>query len=190
MTNDAPPPVQHATDHPTIRCSERELAACRANAQVKRADDGRLRHRHSKRGAPSPEYRVWASMIQRCENPARKSYASYGGRGIRVCPAWRLSFEAFLADVGPRPAGTSLDRIDGDGDYEPGNVRWATPLQQANNARTNLLVTFNGETRTRAEWARHLGIKYFTLRQRLDKGWPVEKAFTTPVQQTGRWGNR
>lgn len=179
--NDAPKPG--LAPHHSIRLSEAELAARRANGRVKDpVTDGRVRHQHAKRGAPSPEYRVWGSMIQRCENPARASYRLYGGRGIRVYPAWRLSFDAFLRDVGPRPSPRhTLDRVDSDGHYEPGNVRWATPLQQANNARSNRLVTFNGETRTRAEWARHLGIKYFTLRQRLDKGWPPERAFTRPI---------
>lgn len=142
--------------------------------------DARVVHSHSPRGRPSPEYRVWASMIQRCTNPSTSAYAYYGARGVRVCDEWLQSFEAFLADVGPRPPGASLDRIDGAGHYEPGNVRWATPQEQRDNARNTHRITFRGETRTRAEWARHLGIPYFTLRGRLDSGWSVEDAFTRP----------
>jgi hypothetical protein len=72
-------------------------------------------------------------MIQRCTSPDHKSYAQYGGRGITICDRWRNDFLDFLADVGERPAGTTLDRIDPDGNYEPGNCRWATPLQQRHN---------------------------------------------------------
>jgi hypothetical protein len=144
------------------------------------ASDGRVVHQQSPRGRPSPEYRVWASMIQRCTNPATKGYASYGARGIRVCAAWVASFEAFLRDVGPRPAGTTLDRIDGGGHYEPGNVRWATPKQQRDNAGNTHWVEFNGERRTRADWARAIGLTYTALRQRLDSGWPIEAALTLP----------
>jgi hypothetical protein len=143
------------------------------------ASDGRVVHQQSPRGRPSPEYRVWASMIQRCTNPATKGYASYGARGIRVCTAW-VAFGAFLRDVGPRPAGTTLDRIDGGGHYEPGNVRWATPKQQRDNAGNTHWVEFNGRRRTRADWARAIGLTYTALRQRLDSGWPVEAALTLP----------
>lgn len=85
-----------------------------------------------------PEYRTWVSMKQRCQNPRNARYPRYGGRGITVCPVWSEDFTAFLADVGPRPAKHfQLDRINNDGNYEPGNVRWATPQQQAYNRRTN-----------------------------------------------------
>lgn len=94
-----------------------------------------LRHGHAAFDTASPEYRSWRSMIDRCSNPKMPNWQYYGGRGIRVCDAWRTSFEQFLAHLGPRPAGHTLDRIDSDGHYEPGNVRWSTPQQQARNRR-------------------------------------------------------
>lgn len=87
----------------------------------------------------SPEFETWIGILQRCTNPNAAAYANYGGRGITVCERWRDSFENFYADMGPRPEGLSIDRIDNDGNYEPGNCHWATPMEQRHNQRPHRL---------------------------------------------------
>ena len=105
-------------------CLHREVTAAQST-----------KHGYAARGRHHPLYEVWWTMIERCQNPHVRSYPNYGGRAITVCARWRRDFAAFLADMGERPAGTSIDRINNDGDYEPGNCRWATPKEQAANKR-------------------------------------------------------
>lgn len=120
-------------------------------------------------------------MKQRCKNPKNSFYSSYGGRGIKVSQEFE-SFTEFFAHIGPRPVGLTLDRIDNDGDYAPGNVRWATPQAQMLNRSDNTRLTLNGLTKTMCEWSRELGISQSAICQRLYKlKWSVEKALTTPV---------
>lgn len=107
----------------------------------------------------TPEHRVWKNMITRCENPARDFYPRYGGRGIKVCPAWRASFQRFLDDMGPRPSAKhSIDRIHNDCDYSPANCRWATSEEQGQNTSRTRKITINGETLGVSAWARRLHI--------------------------------
>lgn len=121
-------------------------------------------------------------MTYRCYTPTCKSFTNYGGRGIYVCDAWRDSFETFLRDVGHRPSAKhSLDRINNDGDYEPGNVRWATCKEQRDNTRLIHRLTFNGETLPLTDWARRIGISQPVLRRRIvELKWPLERALTMP----------
>jgi hypothetical protein len=118
-------------------------------------------------------------MKQRCDNPRSTYFLDYGGRGIRYCARW-ADFSAFLSDMGPRPFGMTLDRIDNDGPYSPENCRWATRRQQALNKRVTRWITFRGETKPLAEWAGLLGIGYAKTRKRLARGWPPDQAFTKP----------
>jgi len=116
------------------------------------------RHGQNRHRKPSPEYVAWLAAKKRCGNPRSGSYRHYGGRGIRMWPEWARSFEAFLRDVGCKPDPTySLDRIDPDGHYEPGNCRWAPPLVQARNKRNVRWYDFRGERLVLAEVALRLG---------------------------------
>ncbi len=129
----------------------------------------------------TPAYSSWASMKQRCLNVNNPSYPNWGGRGITICDRW-LKFEAFLADMGPRPAGTSLDRIDNDGPYAPENCRWATHQVQTTNSRQIRPLTLNGRTQLMGEWARELGMRSTaTLSQRLIRGMSEAEALSRPV---------
>lgn len=141
-------------------------------------------HGYAKNGGKTAaEYRAWSAIKARCHNPKSKDYSRYGARGITVCARWRDSFENFLSDMGPRPSkGYSIDRIDNEGPYEPDNCRWATLHEQANNQRSNWLVTHKGVTGTVAEWSRAAGIKYYTFWSRLKRGWSLERALRTPVE--------
>jgi hypothetical protein len=129
------------------------------------------------------EYPIWYQMIARCERKHR-AFKNYGGRGIKVCRKWRDSFWVFLEDMGPRPNGMELDRIDNNGNYEPTNCRWTTIVQQANNRRNNRLFTANGETRSLKEWSSILGIQYSTLQLRISRGMPLEQALNQPLRSS------
>lgn len=131
-----------------------------------------------------PEYKIWQQMRDRCFNPNNPSYKDYGGRGITVCEQWS-SFHTFILDVGQRhDPRLSLDRFpNNDGNYEPGNCRWATRRQQCLNTRRNIKAEINGVTKTTSEWADIYGIKRVSLRSRLMRGMPVIEAITTPIKQ-------
>lgn len=131
-----------------------------------------LKHGYGKAGKKKRgEYRSWDSMKGRCLNPNDDSYHQYGGRGITVCERWANSFESFLIDMGERPLGTTLDRIDNRGDYEPGNCRWATYLEQQSNRDCNIAVTYNGVTYpSLISLARALNVSYDILRRNYKKG--------------------
>lgn len=124
----------------------------------------------------TPIHRSWMSMHQRCRNSNDRAFKNYGGRGIVVCERW-ASFEAFLEDLGPKPEGYELEREDVNGNYEPGNCRWATIKEQANNRRTSRFITYDGRTQTIAQWADELGLKMHTLYRRVViRQMPLEQA--------------
>lgn len=131
-------------------------------------------------GSNKAEYAIWLGMRNRCYTPSVKSYANYGGRGITVCPEWRDSFEQFYKDMGDRPtAKHSIDRINNEGNYEPGNCRWVTHKEQCNNRRGNIPLEYNGKTQTPAQWSRELGLSRATIIQRLSYGWTVERTLSS-----------
>jgi hypothetical protein len=141
---------------------------------------GRVTHGQSKTGT----YRSWTAMQTRCHNPNSKYYAQYGGRGIKVCDRWRSSFEDFLADMGERPEGMTLDRFPNvDGDYEPGNCRWATTEQQANNRQDSVYLEHDGRRMTISQWSRETGFGLGTISVRLKAGWSVEDTLTIPPER-------
>lgn len=123
----------------------------------------------------SLQYIAWQLMHDRCENPTNENYPRYGGRGVHVCPRWR-NYELFFEDMGVRPQGMTLDRIDNDGNYEPRNCRWATRSEQGRNKSTNRRITAHGETHVLAEWAEIAGIPRERIANRLRRGWSPERA--------------
>lgn len=141
---------------------------------------GNRTHRMSK----TSEYAIWQQMMNRCYRPSVKGYRRYGGRGISVCDRWH-TFTNFISDMGQRPSAKhSIDRIDGNGNYEPSNCRWATQKEQARNTSTNRIVTAFGQSKCIAEWAEEYGIGYATLRDRIvNRGMNAEIAMTTPVRR-------
>lgn len=140
-------------------------------------DINRVLHR-THGGRRTPEYGPWCHAKDRCFNPNDDDFDEYGGRGITMCTEWRDDFAAFVAHIGPRPSGASLDRIDANGHYEPGNVRWANTITQANNKRSNHRLTYHGERLTLADWAARVDIQAKTLQNRISRGWSVEDALT------------
>jgi len=125
----------------------------------------------------SPEYHAWAQMIARCHRHGHPESGNYGERGISVCERWRTGFEAFYADMGPRPSPYhSLDRIDNNAGYSPENCRWATRKEQNRNTRYNVLLSYEGRTLCLAAWAEERGISAGALWWRLHRDWPLARA--------------
>lgn len=154
----------------------------------KREVAGSQVRRHGLSG--SGEYRSWAGMIVRCTDPDSAAWEHYGARGIRVHAAWvgRGGFERFVAHVGPRPSPQhSIDRIDNDGNYEPGNVRWATAKEQARNTRRNVWIELNGERLCASDIASRAGVSRQAIEQRIASGWTAEELLRP---NTGRRGWR
>jgi hypothetical protein len=143
-----------------------------------------FRHGHAPFRGASKTYVVWNGILTRCTNPHSVAFRLYGARGITVCERW-LDFANFLADMGERPAGKTIDRYpDQRGNYEPGNCRWATWMEQQRNRTNNRRIEARGLNLTLAEWAERTGCNESVLRQRIDLlGWTVERALSQPLKE-------
>lgn len=135
-----------------------------------------LKHGLSK----SPTYETYLNMVNRCTKPTNKKFADYGGRGISVCDDWLAGFDNFLRDMGIRPEGHTIDRIDPDGNYCPENCRWVTWKAQQNNKRNNRVLEFNGQTKTLQQWADQTGLSHTLIHYRLRRGWSIERSLSEP----------
>lgn len=134
----------------------------------------------------SHEYWIWNMVVQRCTNPNVKNWSDYGGRGITVCDEW-LKFENFFADMGKRPTiKHSIERVDNNSGYSPGNCRWATREDQAKNKRNNRAIELFGVSKHLAEWAREYGISHTLILSRLRSGWSEVDAITKPPRRIVR----
>lgn len=132
-----------------------------------------------------PLYKTWSNMIARCEIPGASQYSNYGGRGISVCDLWRNSFDAFVEDMGERPAGYSIDRIDVNGNYEPTNCRWASRNEQARNTQKARLITIDGKSFHVAELQEKYGVNMRTIAYRAGKG----MSFDQVISHDKLWNN-
>lgn len=128
-------------------------------------------------------FKTWLSMIGRCTNPKSPDFHRYGGRGVQVCDRWTESFENFLSDMGERPEGKTLDRIDVNGNYEPKNCRWATLSEQNRNKTSTPKLTFNGKTKSLAEWSDEVGLTVKIISWRVKNGWDAQKALFSPLME-------
>ncbi len=159
-------------------CLKREIAS----QSMRKLRTAMSLDNHSK----SPLYRIWVEMQRRCYDEKSQSFKNYGGRGIEVCNEWQQSFSSFqawsLANGYSREL--TIDRKDNDGDYCPENCRWVSRKVQANNNRRNRNISYNGVTKTIAQWAEQTGMQWHTLYNRIDRGWPIERALTEPVHKT------
>jgi len=150
--------------------------------KIDKAKKCNVTHGHKSDGKSSKTYKTWQSMSSRCQNPNDSNFENYGGRGITVCERWK-KFSNFLEDMGERPEGNTIDRIENNLGYYKDNCRWATDVEQANNRRNNIYLTYGGKTQTISQWERELGMNPVTLRSRLKIGWSIERAITTPMRQ-------
>ena len=169
--------LRHLLSGKTISCGCHKNEGIRQRSTI---------HGHKPRTGCSREYDAWCNLRRRCYDPEHPRYADWGGRGISVCDRWRHDFAAFIADMGPRPPKHQIDRINNDGNYEPGNCRWANTHQQRHNRRLYRPVVVDGRETTIADLARRHGFIHSTLHRRLKRGWPLHVALTLPPDPTNR----
>jgi len=163
----------HLYSGKTLSCGCLKDAQARERASV-------LHNANISHGMSShPLYNIWRGIKQRCLNPSSSHFNRYGGRGITICEQWRDSFEQFLNDMGVPNDGQTIDRINNELGYFPENCRWATRKEQSNNISTNHKLTYKGQTLNIAQWAELKGMPYNTLRERIVKGWDIDRAINT-----------
>lgn len=160
-----------------LRKGRPKSCGCQTNAIISKA---RTDHGMT----DSPTWNTWKCLRDRCQRSTHKSYKDYGGRGIKFCDDW-LIFENFYRDMGIRPAGKQLDRIDNAGDYCKANCRWSTPKENCCNRRNSRFVEFGGERLTISQWATRTGISQDTLSLRFERGWDVARTLSTPALRRG-----
>jgi hypothetical protein len=166
-----------------LKRKKKQSCGCLQSELLQAFARSRRRHGAASRAKPQAEYHIWNDMIARCENPKNKGYADYGGRDIKVCRRWRHDFAAFLADVGPRPSPQhSIDRIDNNGNYELGNVKWSTRKEQDLNRRTTRWIECRGKRLPLKAWAEYVGRHPKTIAFRLNLGFSPEKALFGPIK--------
>lgn len=168
-----------------VRADHLKSGAIRSCGCIRRL---RFSHGHC-RSKESATYTAWTSMKNRVLNPNNQNYRNYGARGITVCKRW-LKFENFLVDMGVKPEGLSLDRIDNEKGYCKKNCRWATRSEQQSNKRTNRLLTYENRTLTLTQWAKEVGMTAKLLHKRLNLGWSIEAVLTTPIRQRRLVGDK
>lgn len=172
--------TEKAVSHHTLLKGKSRSCGC-LRREVSRAAN--TKHGHGARGRVARAYITWARMISRCCNSRDRQWGDYGGRGISVCDSWR-KYENFFADMGDRPHGKSLDRINVNGNYEPSNCRWITQKEQMRNTRANRVVEYGGEAMSLAEACERAELPYGTVFARIKyRGWDVGRALSTPVQR-------
>ena len=159
--------------------SHKHVATAKSCGCARKEKVGNINRKHSK--VKHELYSTWKGMRQRCSNKNSMFYKNYGGRGIEVCSRWN-NFENFLNDMGERPKGKTIDRINNNGNYEPNNCRWASRSTQASNTRQSINITFKGVTKSASDWSRSIGGSHLLVSRRLKKGWTIEEALTTPPQ--------
>lgn len=172
---------------PSLRDGSTQSCGCLHYEALQRAN---IKHDHARVGLKNRTYESWIGMKKRCHSPNDQAYPDYGGRGIWVCERWRNSFENFLADMGERPLGMSIERRNNDAGYSPDNCYWATKKQQARNRRSSKMVTVHGVTGCLAFVCEHFGLNASTINARLLMGWGLDRAFDTPVKPSPLLGRK
>lgn len=167
-----------AGNHLTSKIINTKSCGCLAKEITKRIMTTHGMHK-------TPTYRTWVRMIERCYKPNSTGFEYYGGRGIYVCDHWLESFENFYVDMGPRPIGKSLDRIDTNGNYTLNNCKWSSTFEQANNRRNNVIINHEGQIYTRGQLAKKYNIPTSILTDRLKRNWTLDDALKKPIKEKG-----